>query len=191
MKKRYLILIIIIILIAVALAILGILFRETLADFITEPFKTTSDTQPSQTKPSAPSSPSSPSRPNPCANINDTYELPDFNSLLNSMKDEPFVQDFPKTGSLRMRFYHFTQGCRIWDKSYYISGGTVIESNNKADIDVWMHSDYVEMFKTKDLCEVLETSRNNGDFGQWSDLSQTTLLWRYKSMLKYKDCLGV
>ncbi|MBD3252648.1 hypothetical protein GF386_02875 [Candidatus Pacearchaeota archaeon] len=155
--------------------------------------QTSQASRPSSTKPSSSSSTSKPRKPkiNPCKNINDTYKLPDFNQLMNLMKNQDLVKDVPKKGSIKIRFFHFTQGCRIWDKTYILSGGIIEEKNTDTDIYVQMHTDYAKKINESNLCDIIIEARNNGDLGQWTDLGKTTLLWRYKSMMKYKGCLGL
>ena len=147
-------------------------------------------TQTSQaSKPS--SSTTSTPRPNPCRNLDDTYELPDFSQLINLMKNQDLVKDVPEKGSIKIRFFHFTQGCRIWDKTYVLSGGIIQEKNTDTDIYVQMHTDYAKKINENNLCDIIMEARNNGDLGQWTELGKTTLLWRYKSMMKYRECLGI
>jgi hypothetical protein len=156
-------------------------------------FKQEPEPVPTPPKPSQTPRPSAPSKPyvNPCANLNDTYQLPNFDELKNSLQNEDFVQDLPSKGSVRLRFFHFVGPCRIWDKAYYITRGLVEEKNQKADIDIWIDSKYADMFQTKDMCEVINLAREEGALGQWSDMTEAGLLWRYKSMLKYRECMGV
>lgn len=135
--------------------------------------------------------PSQPRKPSRCSLVNDTYEKPDFKELTALMAQQPIIQDFPKKGSMRLRFFHFIEGCRKWDKAYYASGGEIFEKNMAADVDVWIHTDYAFRLTSNNLCDLIIEARNNGDLGQWTELSTTKLMWTYKGMLKYKDCLGI
>jgi hypothetical protein len=147
--------------------------------------------EPVNTNPNpAPAKPSVPSR---CSLVakNDTYEKPDFNRLKNIMSSNEIVKAVPEKGSILMSFYHFTEGCRIWDKHYVLSGGKIKDGSGQTDIQIWMHSKYVDMISESNFCDIIKEARNNGDLGQDSKLGEATLLWRYKSMIKYKDCLGI
>jgi len=97
----------------------------------------------------------------------------------------------PKAGKISLKFFHFTQGCRIWDKSYILTDGKIFEGDGEADIYLTLSSDYVSEIEGDNFCEVIKKARNNGDLGQYTEASKITLLWRYKSMIKYADCLGI
>jgi hypothetical protein len=136
-------------------------------------------------------SPPSPPRIDPCSQLNDTYVLPDFNRLKSVMSEQPMVKDVPKNGKIKIEFYHFTQGCRIWDKYYFLSGGNVEESNAQADIEVMLSSNYADRINSDNLCDIIAEARKNGDIAQWSNIGDTQLMWNYKGMLKYRSCLGL
>lgn len=175
----------ILIIILVLMLIISLYYKFFSKEILNKPDKTSSSS--SQARVSSPSKPAV----DACANIKDNYKLPDFTNMKEKLAKEPFVNDIPAKGSIRLRFYHFIENCRIWDKTYYMSGGKIEEKNLNADIDVWIHSDYVEKFNEKTLCEIINDAKNNGDLGRDSDLSKTTLLWRYKSMLGYRECIGI
>jgi hypothetical protein len=146
----------------------------------------------SSVQPSPPGS-SGPSVPSRCSLVakNDTYAGPDFERLKNVMQEQQIVKDIPTNGKISLKFFHFTEGCRIYDKSYILSGGKITESTGTADIYLTLSSAYVDRITKENFCEIITEARNNGDLGQKTEIGKATLLWRYKSMLKYKDCLGV
>jgi len=139
------------------------------------------------------SGPSAPSTPSRCYYVaqNDTYVKPDFDRLKQVMQNQPIVLDVPEKGKISLRFFHFTDGCRIWDKSYILSNGQITENSENGDIQVWIHSSYVDSVDESNFCDMVKEARNNGDLAQWSEIGEATLLWRYKSMLKYRECLGL
>lgn len=138
---------------------------------------------------------SGPSVPSRCSLVaqNDTYVKPDFDRLKAVMQNQPIVLDVPEKGKISLRFFHFTEGCRIYDKSYILSNGQIIESGGSADIYVTLASSYVDKIDETNFCDIVKEARANDDLGQWinEDIGEATLLWRYKSMLKYKECLGL
>ncbi|MFA5855869.1 MAG: hypothetical protein WC867_00795 [Candidatus Pacearchaeota archaeon] len=143
---------------------------------------------PSTSKPSSPST-SKPTAPSPPQV--DTYKLPDFNKLQETLAKEPIINDFPKAGNMRLRFYHFYNGNRIWDKSFYITQGSIVAKDTTADIDIWMSSDYASVFNGNNLCDTVQDARTKGHLGQDSGLTKTQLLWKYSGMVKYKSCFGI
>lgn len=142
---------------------------------------------------SSPSEKLSSSAPSRCSLIakNDTYEKPDFSRLENVMSEQPIVKDIPKTGRISLKFFHFTEGCRIWDKSYILSDGKINPGGGEADIHLTLSSDYTDEITEGNFCEIIKLARNNGDLGQYTEASKATLLWRYKSIIKYAECLGI
>ena len=156
--------------------------------------------------PSNPDNPNNPSDPhdpinprnssdpsNPTLNCNfsiDPYILPDFDRLSNILINEQMVKDLPSSGSIRLRFFHFLGDCRKWDKSYLITKNKVEEKDSTTDIDIWLHTNYVDNVQPNNLCEVITQAKAHNDFGQSSSLSRTSLLIKYSSMLKYRSCFG-
>ncbi len=126
-----------------------------------------------------------------CSIVKDTYLKPDFSGIKSSLEKEALVSEFPKAGSLRLRFFHFTEGCRFWDKSFILKTNSVEEGDFQTDIDIWVHSKYAPDLKTQGLCDVVQNAKSNGDFGQSTNLGKTRLTIRYASLLKYKDCFGL
>ena len=184
-RKRGRIKIIVVILVVLVTAIAtGFLVYDTYFSQESIPVSSTSSS-------SGGSVPSGPSR---CSLVaqNDSYVKPDFDRLMRVMENQPLVLDVPEKGRISLRFFHFTEGCRIYDKSYIISDGRIMEGGGGADIYVTLASSYVDRIDETNFCDVVKEARANDGLGQWTgDVSETTLLWRYKSMLKYKECLGL
>ncbi|OGJ20570.1 hypothetical protein A3K73_05290 [Candidatus Pacearchaeota archaeon RBG_13_36_9] len=148
-----------------------------------------------ESKPAAVSTPSTsvPSGPSRCSLVakNDTYTEPDFDRLKNVMQEQQIVKDVPSAGKISLKFYHFAEGCRIWDKSYILSDGKITEGGGESDIQLWIASSYVDRITETNFCDIIKEARASGDLGQDATAGEATLLWRYKSMLKYRECLGI
>jgi hypothetical protein len=145
----------------------------------------------SSTNPNSPPVPPVPSR---CSLVakNDTYTNPDFARLENIMGGQQIVKDVPQKGKISLKFYHFTEGCRIYDKNYILTDGKIQESGGEADIYIIIDSEYADRITADNFCDVVKEARAAGDLGQWTaDIGTSTLLWRYRGMLKYKECLGI
>lgn len=120
----------------------------------------------------------------------DLFVSPDFNHLKDILSKEKLISDFPTSGSLKLSFYHFFQGQRIWDKTFFITKGKIEDKDAQADINIWIASIYVDKFDGTNLCSIIQEARKNGDFGQEFDLGKAKLLWKYAGMIKYKNCFG-
>lgn len=101
------------------------------------------------------------------------------------------IKDLPEGGIILLRFYNFNTGEKQWEKSYILKKGEVKEGyTDKADIVVAIHSKYLEQLTNKNFCSVIQTAKKNGDLGIESKLSTAKLLWKFKGMLNYRECLG-
>lgn len=115
----------------------------------------------------------------------------DYSTLISDLLRSDIVSDLPEGAVLRLQFYNFDSGIRVWERSYSLERDSVKEGDIKGDIQIIMDSKYVSKFKTKSACAVLTSANNNGDFGADTDMSDSALIWKYKSMMKYRDCLGI
>lgn len=125
-----------------------------------------------------------------CA-LSDDYALPDFEQVKSFLEKEQIVKDVPQAGKILIQFYHFNSCGKITDKSYVISGGKILQEQSSCDLEILISSDYAKKFSGNNLCEIIQEARNNGHLSQKTNASNSKLLWTYKSMLKYKDCLGI
>ena len=116
----------------------------------------------------------------------------DYRNLEEVLLDSSMVKDLPNDGILLLSFYNFYTGEREWEKSYtimknFVSEGTPIEY----DIKLIMHSKYLTILNIYGFCNTIKLAKSNGDFGTETAISTTSLLWKYRGMTKYKDCLGI
>tara|TARA_Y100000310_G_C20542834_1_gene744163 strand:+ start:316 stop:873 length:558 start_codon:yes stop_codon:yes gene_type:complete len=126
-------------------------------------------------------------------NLEDTYsteEAPRFEELKTQFKEEQIIKDLPKNGNIRLGFYHFIGKRRKWDKIYYITKDQIEEKNLEADINLWIHSDYVNQFDGTNLCEIIKKAKANDDVSNSLNIGTYSFLWKYSSIMKYKDCLN-
>lgn len=119
------------------------------------------------------------------------HKAVDYSTLTSDLLRSDIVQDLPKGALLRLQFYNFNSGVREWERSYNLGKDSVEEGSAAGDIQIIMDSKYVREFKTRGACAVLTSANNNGDFGADTEMSDSALIWKYKSMMKYRDCLGL
>lgn len=101
------------------------------------------------------------------------------------------IKDLPKDSVVLLKFYNFDTGQREWEKSYVMKTGEVKEGyTDNADLIITIHSEYLEQMTNKNFCSMIKTANANGGLGIESELSKVKLLWKFKSMLKYRDCFG-
>ena len=102
--------------------------------------------------------------------------LPSYLSNFN------MVNDLPKEANINIKF---------GDYDYIIKKGSVLEGiAENPDISINLPEEYISKLGYG-LCEAIQEAIKNNDIGIELSVSNTELLWRYKGMLKYRDCVGL
>ena len=121
----------------------------------------------------------------------DQYQSPNFVSVRQILGSEEMIRDLPDDGSITLAFYHNFGSCKVYDKIYYITRSSIEEQNVKGDIEITIPSEYARKLVMGNACEVIQNARNNQDLQKTFNLNKAQLVWKYASMYKYKDCLGL
>ena len=121
---------------------------------------------------------------NPTPTINVSYE-----NFAEVISKNSMIKALPKDEKILLRFYDFNSGERTFDKSYYLSAGRIEETKDEsAEIVVLMHSKYMNGLTNKNLCSTFKKANQNRDFGIESSLSDVKMAWKFRALMKYKDC---
>ncbi len=108
------------------------------------------------------------------------------------LMQQSFVRDIPAGGTILLRFYTYATGEQTWENSYILRTGRVERSSTAdADIVISMHSKYLDTLTNKNLCATIANAQQNNDVSTESRLSSTGLAWKYRSMARYRECLGL
>jgi len=99
------------------------------------------------------------------------------------------LKDMPNNGIVSLRFFDFKDGKRIWQDGFLIGKDGILQSG-EPDIIVILHSKYIPEFNKDNFCEVIQKAKKNQDLGFISQSSSVKLLWKYKGMMKHKNCFG-
>jgi hypothetical protein len=59
-----------------------------------------------------------------------------------------------------------------------------------ADITMTLSSKYLDGLNTANFCSAINIAKKNGDLGVYTKLSAPAMMWKFKGMLKYRECLG-
>lgn len=123
-------------------------------------------------------------------------------NLPQYLESNKMIKDMPKKGIVKLKLYNMNNGEKQVEESYTITGKTVKidasnslsnkNTNTNADIEVWINSKYIsELGKNgNDLCSIIKLANSNGELKKELKISELSFLWKYKGMLKYKDCLS-
>jgi len=116
----------------------------------------------------------------------------DYANLIEILEQSPMIKDLPNDGVLMLSFYNFDTGERTWEKNFVLKKGNVEEgTTNDYDLKLIMHSKYLTILSSTNLCQVISLAQGNGDFATETDKSTLSLGLKYSSMMEYKDCLGL
>lgn len=114
-----------------------------------------------------------------------------YSNLALELSKNQLVKDLPSNAIILLRFYNFNTGERQWEKSYVLTTGNAREGLvDNADITIVIHSRYLSSFTSTNFCSVIKTAKANNDLGIWYTCSKMSLMWKFKSMMKYRECLG-
>jgi len=107
-----------------------------------------------------------------------TVTMENFAQVLSG---NSFVRDLPDDAVISLV---------VGDEYYTIKKSSVTkEKVNGCDFQLSIPEKYIPMLGN--LCTAVQTAKSNGELGFESSMSKTSLLWKYKSAIKYKDCFGL
>lgn len=116
-----------------------------------------------------------------------------YSNIERELSRSDIVQALPKYSIILLKFYNFESGEMEWEKAYIIEENKVKETNdfNKySEITFSIHSKYLEGLTNKNFCEVIKQAKEKGDLDIKTELSTIRLIWKFKSMYDYRECLG-
>ncbi|HLC53414.1 MAG TPA: hypothetical protein VJK03_02625 [Candidatus Nanoarchaeia archaeon] len=115
-----------------------------------------------------------------------------YSNFEQQVVQQPFIKDLPAEGVILLQFYNFAEGNRVLENSYVLKKNSVTKNTVDApDATIMLHAKYLDSLTNKNFCSVIADARNNGDFAIENRLSASAFAWKYRSMLKYKSCLGM
>jgi hypothetical protein len=116
---------------------------------------------------------------------------PVYSNFEQIVASNQMIKDLPSNALILLRFYNFNTGQRQWENSYVLTKGSAkLGTTAKPDMTIVIASKYLSQVTSSNLCSVIKQADSNGDLGTESGMSTAGLLWKYRSMLKYRDCLG-
>ena len=106
------------------------------------------------------------------------------------LKNHQFVKELPKNTEIKLT---------VGKNEYIISKGEVEQILNETknakqemeevDIDIEIPEEYVKRIGEVGLCQTAGEIVENKDAKIETNLSESELLWKYKNLIKYKNCL--
>lgn len=106
------------------------------------------------------------------------------------LQKQQIIQELPKSAVISLRIYNFDTGERTWVGDYTITKGSVLKGLPESpDAEVIIHSKYAGKL-VSNFCQAIQQAKTNGDFAFELKTDKTSLLWKYRGMMKYKDCFA-
>jgi hypothetical protein len=99
---------------------------------------------------------------------------------VSDLLDSDIVQDLPKNAVIELK---------LGEVYYSVSRDSVVSGRpSNPDLTISLPANYAGGINN--LCETIRKANQNKDLGIEAHSSQTSLMWKYRGMLKYKGCLG-
>lgn len=111
-----------------------------------------------------------------------------YSNIETQLSKSSLVKAIPSGEIASLKFYNFNSGERTFEKSFVLKKGSLVEGNEKADVELWIHSKYLNELTNQNFCAILKKANQNGDLSIETNLSTVALGWKFKSMYEFKDC---
>jgi len=113
-----------------------------------------------------------------------------YSNFAKVISGNGIVKAVPEESAILLKFYNFDSGQRVFEKSYLITTGKIVEGTGDSDVIILLHSKYLKELTNRNFCAIIKKANTNGDLGFETEMSSASLAWKFRSMLKYKECLG-
>ena len=115
-----------------------------------------------------------------------------YDNVDDYLEETSLVKELPEDSMILLRFYNFDSGDREWEKSFVLTKNNVYEGTlENPDLTLALDSVYLKELSSNNFCGVMSKANKNGGLGVSSSLSKAGLLWKFKSLNKYKGCFGL
>ncbi len=102
-------------------------------------------------------------------------------NLPGYLEGTSLVKDLPKDAVISLK---------VGESSFIVKKGDVQQGvAENPDIEVWFDEKYLEDLGAMGICGSASKAKNENGFRVYSSLSELELLWKFRSLLKYKDCI--
>lgn len=109
--------------------------------------------------------------------------------VTNTLIESDFIEDIPEDYPIALRFYDFRDGKRIWQSGFLIGNNKLIKEGSPA-VYLSLHSKYIDKIDELGICETIKLANKNKDLGFHSEYGKASLLIKYSSLVKHKECFG-
>lgn len=157
------------------------------------PAQTALATQPSQryTSSVTPSPPGPTPPPGPVLPFVATATPEQYAQLEVIIPSNEMIQKLPADARIQMTFFNNNRGYWEPEKTYMISRGSMTPGTiSNPEFIFGMNAKWVSQFTLTNFCDIMQTARANGESTVEAIGSKFSLIWKYKSVIGYRKCLG-
>jgi len=102
------------------------------------------------------------------------------------------LQVFPKNTEVLIQFSSEKEGELTVEKSYVIKGNILNETQtSSSEVIVTLDEKYLSLLEAEDVCSIAQEIYKNNAYTYETTLNKAELLWKFRNLLRYRDCLGV
>ncbi len=113
----------------------------------------------------------------------------EIQKVVSTVLSTEFIKDVPEKDPVALVFYSFEGSERVVRDGFLI-GENQLLTEGEPSVYIWVHAKYIPEFDGTNLCYIIQSANKNGDLALESPHGNTKLLFKYSSMLKYRDCFG-
>ncbi len=114
-----------------------------------------------------------------------------YANIESYLSSNQVVKALPSSAAITLKFYNWDKGYREWEKSYILTKGSAAEGvAEDPDMTIIVASRYISQISSLGLCGVISQAKANGDLGTRTERSNLALMWKFKGMFSYRECLG-
>jgi len=104
----------------------------------------------------------------------------ELNYDISDLLDNEIVQDLPESAVIELK---------VGEDYYTVSRDSISAGRpSSSDLTISLPADYADQI-SESLCEMIKRANENRDLEIEMHSSQTALMWKYRRMLKYRECL--
>jgi hypothetical protein len=142
-------------------------------------------------RPSSNPSPASAPSPPPEPPLIPTATPEEYARLEQIIPQNEMIQKLPEDARIQMIFFNRNSGYWRAERYYKISKASVIPGTiSNPEFKFVMNARWVSQFTESNFCEVMHQARAASEADAEAFGSKTSLLWKYRGVIGYRDCLG-
>jgi len=115
-----------------------------------------------------------------------------YTNFAKVISENSIVKALPEDSALLLEFYNWKNDTKNIEKTYTLRKSKVTEERvSNPDITLSLNSKYLSQLTNKNFCNIIQQANKARDLEMNSSLSKVALAWKFRAILKYKECFGM